>query len=131
MGIFDFFKKKKPAVPPTPPEDPAVDRSGWTGRDFEFMITGDLHIPDEDYDRIMTPNTLGWCKVHKDDWYYYQVAGDEYTYSWEMPGIQMIFNDEITYGKARQIADEVLENIRSTGQKAELLVLDSTKNYFF
>jgi hypothetical protein len=38
---------------------------------------------------------------------YYQVDKDEFSYSWEMPGIQMTFNPEITYLKAKQIADEV------------------------
>lgn len=45
MGLFDLFRKKKPSeltqqniiLPKLLP-----DRSNWTGKDFEFLITGEL-----------------------------------------------------------------------------------------
>jgi hypothetical protein len=45
-----------------------------SGKDFEFLITpSDIEIKTEDFDRIMTPDSLAWNKVIKDDWPYYQV----------------------------------------------------------
>lgn len=133
MGLFDFFKKKDKQVDPEPPNptQEQVDKSQWTGKDFEFLITGDIDIPAEDYDNIMTPNSFDWTKTMKDEWPYYQVGQDEFSYSWEMPGIQMTFNKEMPYGKAKKIADEVLGNIKGTGQQVELVTLDKTKVYKF
>ena len=72
---------------------------------------------------------LSGMKINKNDWTYYQVGQDEYSYSWEMPGIQMTFNESIPFQKAKKIADEIVEKIRATGQDAELMTLDKTKVY--
>ena len=114
---------------PTSGED--EDKSHWTGKNFEFLITGNIDITPADFDHLMTPNTFKWTKVVRDDWYYYQVGEDEFTYSWEMPGIQMTFNKEISFIKAKQIADEVIDNIIATGQEAELVVLNGSNAYRF
>jgi hypothetical protein len=131
MSLFNFFKRNKKADKDPPVVDSTVDRTAWTGKDFEFLITGDIEIPKDTYDSIMTPNSIEWIKIDKNNWTYYQVGQDEYNYSWEMPGIQMTFNESISYQKAKKIADEVVENIKATGQKAELVVLDKTKVYRF
>lgn len=108
-----------------------LDRYNWTGKDFEFLITGDLEIPDDVYDEIMAPNSYSWIKSNRDGLYYYQVGTDSFYYSWEPPGIQMVFNKEIGYPKAKQIADEVISNILATGQEAELVILQSDQIYGF
>jgi len=130
MGLFDFLKKKKVSNTEAPP-DAIEDWSTWTGKDFEFLIAGDITIPADDYDQIMTPNTFAWSKVNKNDWTYYQVGADEFSYSWEEPGIQMTFNTEITFEKAKRIAEEVIGNIKAIGQEAELIVLNSSKVHRF
>ncbi|GAB3718734.1 hypothetical protein GCM10027592_61920 [Spirosoma flavus] len=79
----------------------------------------------------MTPNSFEWVKVVKDGWPYYRVGNDEFSYSKEMPGIQMTFNEEITFEKAIKIADEVVDNIRMLGQQAELEIIDKTQIYGF
>ncbi|WP_442845382.1 hypothetical protein [Leeuwenhoekiella sp. H156] len=108
-----------------------INRTNWTGENFEFLITGVDKIPDEKYDIIMTPNSFEWKKVMKDDWPYYVVGDDEFSFSWEMPGIQFTFNNEVKYEKAKKIADEIIENINSIGQKAELIILEKNKIYRF
>ena len=120
MSMFDFFRRKKKS-------DRPVDKSQWTGKDFEFLITGNIVISENDFDKIMTPRSFDWTKIAKNEWTYYQVGQDEFSYSWEIPGIQMTFNESISYQKARRIADEVVENIRATGQAAELVPLDKTQ----
>lgn len=147
MGILDFFKKwiapKLPvtfkAIEPIAPEviEPVIpeaierDRNHLKGKDFEFLIRGDIDIPNEDFDLIMTPNSFKWSKVTKNDWVYYQVDGDEFSYSIEPPGIQMVFNKEISYLKAKKIVDEIVEKIKETGQQPELVIIDLTTVYKF
>ncbi len=114
-----FHKWKQKELPSK--DEPKVDKSMWRGKDFEFLISGDLEISSQAWDEMMTPNSMPWKKVMKSDWAYFQVGEDEFSYSSEMAGIQMTFNPEITYTKAKQIADEVIENIKRSGQEAELI----------
>ncbi len=65
-----------------------IDKKDWTGKNFEFLITGDITIPNSDFDRIMTPNSFNWEKIKKNNWIYYKVGKDEYSFSFEIPGIQ-------------------------------------------
>ena len=132
MGLFDFLKLRKAAsINTSLPPDIIEDRSTWTGKDFEFLITGDIKIPAEDYDQIMTPNTFTWSKVSRDDWTYYLVGPDEFSYSWEEPGVQMTFNNDMPFQKAKTIAEEVIGNIKASGQEAELIILNSSQAYGF
>ena len=146
MKLFRFLKKKLNELGTIPKEnrfekmakkptvevnDKNIDRTNWTGENFEFLITGVDEIPDEEYERIMTPNSFEWKKVIKDEWPYYVVGEDEFSFSWEMPGIQFTFNNEVKYEKAKKIADEIIENLNSIGQNAELLILESNKVYRF
>lgn len=149
MGIFEFIKKKlglvtetnetfaTPVINDKSPlpafqnnESAFIDMSSWTGEDFEFLIVGDIDVF-SDFDNIMTPNSLECTKIHKNNWDFYQVGQDEFSYSVEEPGIQMTFNKEIKFDKAKKIGDEVIANIIATGQEAELLILDNKKVYRF
>lgn len=149
MGLIDFINKKLgliaehnesfaaqvtnhkfPSSTNLNDEPTFVDRTGWTGEDFEFLIVADIDVF-SDFDNIMTPNSLEWTKIHKNDWDFYQVGQDEFSYSIEEPGIQMTFNKEILFDKAKKIVDEVITNIIAIGQEAELLILDNKKIYRF
>ena len=152
MKLFRFLKKKLNELDNIPEEKPTekitektavenerkaetntenIDRTNWTGENFEFLITGVDEIPNEGYDRIMTPNSFEWKKLIKDDWPFYVIGEDEFSFSWEIPGIQLTFNKEVKYEKAKKIADEIIENINSTGHKAELITLEKNKVYRF
>ena len=102
------------------------DTHNWTGADFEFSIQRadeefspyDIGLENCDYDEVMTPNSFTVNKIMKNNWNWYQVGEDEFTYSEEASGIQMVFNDEITFVKAKKIVDEVISNIeKCTGNK--------------
>jgi hypothetical protein len=134
MGIFDIFKRKKnPNNKNLESKDSFknVDFNNWTGENFEFLITSVEDIPYDEYDNIMTPHSFEWIKVIKDEYTLYRVGEDEFSFSWEMPGIQLTFNKEIKYLKAKKIADEIIENLNSIGQNAELLILESNKVHRF
>ena len=130
MGLFDIFKNKKANTIEQAPSAENIDWSEWTGQDFEFLIVGNIEIK-SDFDTIFTPKSMEWHKTTKNNWDYYQVDQDEFSYSIEEPGIQMIFNKEIPFEKAKKIADEVIANIIASGQQAELLILDNTNVYGF
>ena len=117
--------------PKTQTNNENIDRTKWSGENFEFLITGVDEIPNEKYDRIMTPNSFKWKKVIKNEWPFYIVGEDEFSFSWEIPGIQFTFNKEVKYEKAKKIAYEIIENINSIGQKAELVILEKNKVYRF
>ena len=134
MGLFDFLKRKRKSVKDLSEEkteSEIFDRKNWTGENFEFLITGDVEVPSSNYDDIMTPNSFAWEKTTKNDWTYYKVGQDEFSFSWEMPGIQFTFNKEVKFEKAKKIADEIIDNLRSNGQKAELVILEKGKVYRF
>jgi hypothetical protein len=106
-----------------------IETSKTTGKDFEFLLTpSDIEIPANDFDNLMTPDSMTWTKITKNDWTYYQVDKDEFSYSWEMPGIQMTFNPEITYMKAKLIADEVASKLtKYLGEKVEVHFIPKDK----
>jgi len=122
MGIFSFLNKKSKFA--------QADTSTATGKDFEILIQGDIDVY-ADWDNVMTPKSMKWEKLEKNNWTYYMVGDDEYCYSIESPGIQMTFNQEVSYSKAKQIADEIIENIKETGQEANLVVLNTSNIYKF
>ena len=94
---------------------------------FEFLIAGDIELTSDQFDNLMMPAFYDIKKVEKNGWVYFQVDSDEYTYSCEPPGIQMTFNKEATFQKAKQIADKIVQNLNRAGFTAELLVIDNSK----
>jgi len=104
-----------------------VDKSELTGIDFEFLITpSDIDIKAEDFDNIMTPDSFNWTKTIRDGWQFYQIDNDEFSYSWELPGIQMTFNKTIKYNKAKLIADQVVTKIEKYTKKEIQLIFITT-----
>ncbi|WP_290796517.1 hypothetical protein [Flavihumibacter sp. UBA7668] len=98
---------------------------------FEFLICGEIELSPEQFTRLMMPVSFQVKQVERNELVYFQADGDEFSYSCEPPGIQMTFNDECTYQKARKIADEVVHNLTIAGFSAELIVLDNSKIYKF
>lgn len=96
-----------------------------TGKDFEFLITpGNLEIKPEDFDVLMTPDSLPWTKASKSDRTWYQVDQDEFSYSRNDRGIQMVFNPGIRFEKARQIVEEVETKLKTyTGKEIEVMFI--------
>ena len=71
----------------------------------------------------MTPRNFAWSKPPLIKWPFYIVGKDEYSFFFEKRGIEMSFNETIEFNKAKQIADEIVEKICATGQKADLHVV--------
>jgi len=94
---------------------------------FEFLITGDIELTPEQFGTLLAPASMKVEQVERKGWIYFQANGDEFSYSWEIPGIQMMFNKECTFEKARQIAEKVVENLKSAGFDAELVIIDNSQ----
>ncbi len=130
---FNLFFKRK--ISPSQIQEPEIEqeRLNWNGSNFEFLIRFEDNkeptIPDGKlYDAIMTPNSMQWVKIVKDGCDYYRVGDDEYSYSWEMIGIQMVFNAEVSYIKAHKIVYEIINNLRYIGTNASLIIVDKSDN---
>lgn len=100
-----------------------MKRTYQTGKDFEFLITpGDIEIQPNDFDNLMTPDSIPWTKITRNEQICYQVGKDEFAYSRKTPGIQMTFNAAMKFEKARQIVEEVASKLTSyTGREIEVL----------
>ena len=92
---------------------------------------------------LIRPNESEWFDLHKEDFsrtfrpinfesetisgwgdHRIKLEGVEISFSYEDPGIQIIFYDEIDGETADQIVDEVLENIeKTTGQSGRVVPL--------
>ena len=99
-----------------------------TGKDFEFLITpADLEIKPEDFDPLMTPDSIPWTKTSKNDRTWYEVGKDGFSYVRGERGIQMMFNREIRFEKARKIIEEVETKLTAySGREIEVIFI-STK----
>ncbi|CDN75359.1 hypothetical protein [Elizabethkingia anophelis] len=106
-------------------------KTEFNNGEFEFLIRGEIELDSENWEQILTPNSFKTEKILRNDWFYFKVDNDEFSYSFEEPGIQMTFNNEMDFKKAKKIADEVIEKIKSTGQNAELEILNKSKIYKF
>lgn len=96
----------------------------FTGKDFAFLITApELTIPPEDFDRLMTPDSIPWTKINHNGGNGYQVGKDSFSYTRENDGFQMQFNPEIKFEKARKIVEEVADKLsKHMGMEVEVLL---------
>jgi hypothetical protein len=94
---------------------------------FEFLITGDIELTSEQSETLMLPFSFQVQQVERNGWIYFHSTGDEFSYSWEPQGIQMTFNKECTFQKAKQIADEILQNLREAGFDADILLIENSQ----
>ena len=107
--------------------------SKLTGKDFGFLILypENLEINDDLLEKLMPSDNTEGVTISKDDWLNHQPEGDEFTYSWKVPGIKMMFNDEMTYDKAKEIAEQVVTKLKDySGLKIELVLIDKTRLKF-
>lgn len=92
---------------------------------IEFLITpSDIEVSPDQFDHLMTPDSEPWTKGLKNNWPYYQIGEANLIYSWEPPGIQMAFSGNISFLKAKGIADEIVAKLAAyTSLDVELIVI--------
>ncbi|WP_300672469.1 hypothetical protein [Soonwooa sp.] len=114
MSIFNFWKKNKKKESDFQKENTEENllnlesKTDFKNGEFEFLICGEIKLDSESWEKILSPNTIDTKKVLRNGWPYFQVGSDEYSYSFEEVGIQMTFNEEMEFQKAKRIADEII-----------------------
>ncbi len=73
-----------------------------------------LEISDEVLEQFITGERKHWLKIWTHDWLYYTRDGEEDMYAWQLPGIKLVFDDEVLFDTATDIANEIVATL--TGQ---------------
>ncbi|MDX2304364.1 MAG: hypothetical protein NW226_16280 [Microscillaceae bacterium] len=101
-----------------------------SGKDFmitirrkdEYALGGSFDFAVDKFFEIMTPNSMSWrgLSMESRQWNI-EVGSDKIKYHWDLSGIHIQFNDEISFRKAFQIAEEVSKNLeKHTGYPAKM-----------
>lgn len=93
---------------------------------MEFLIRRtdgewfDLHS--NRFEEVLRPNSFSSRKVQGNAGYCIEVDNCIIEMNYEMPGLQIIFNGDISHDSARKIVEEICQNITSAiGQSGEIL----------
>ena len=103
------------------------NKSAFTEKEHAFLILypEDLDITDDLLDKLIPPGGKEFIRYSKDEWLHYQPAGHEDTYSFQLPGIKLIFTGDLIYDKIKDMADELVSKLKDhTGMKIELVTID-------
>ena len=66
--------------------------------------------------------------ISSDKWLFYKPAAEDDIYSWEIPGIKLIFKEEINYDTAKEFAERVVTKLKEdSGMEITLVAVDKTK----
>jgi hypothetical protein len=92
------------SIPPMPNDTPS------TMKHYAYIILypQGVEISDERLQKFITPDRKDWLQVWTHDWLYYTRDGEEDMYAWQLPGIKLVFNDEVLFDIALDIANEVV-----------------------
>ncbi len=93
----------------------------------EYLIRSDddwFDLQKDDFAQALCPLTFSSEQITGWGDHRIKVKGVDIAFSFEDPGIQIIFEDEIDGETADQIVDEILENIeKKTGQSGRVIPL--------
>ena len=108
-----------------------INKSAFTEKENAFLVLypDNLDIPDDVLDKLIPSENKEWMRTSTDKWLHYQPTGDEYCYSFELPGIKLIISGELPYEKVKTLADEFVKNLQHhySGMKIELVTIDKTR----
>jgi len=104
------------------------NKSAFTEKEHAFLILypEDLDITDDLLDKLIPPDGKEYMRYSKEEWLHYQPAGHEDTYSFQLPGIKLIFTSELDYDKIKDLADELVTKLKDhySEMKIELVTID-------
>jgi len=90
------------------------NKSAFTEKEHAFLILypEDLDITDELLDILIPLDGKKYMRYSKEEWLHYQPAGDQDTYSFQLPGIKLIFTGELDYDKINDLVDELVAKLK-------------------
>jgi hypothetical protein len=75
-----------------------------------------------DFEKVFHPNSFTSRRTEGNGEYCLEVEGCQVVISYEMPGLQVVFDGDISREIAKQIVTEICQNVTSfTGQSGEVL----------
>jgi archaellum component FlaG (FlaF/FlaG flagellin family) len=93
---------------------------------MEFLIRTnngecfDLHV--NDFEKVFHPKSFTSRRIEGNGEYCLEVEGCQVTINYEMPGLQVVIDGDISREKASQIVEEIRQNVTAfTGQSGEIL----------
>jgi hypothetical protein len=91
---------------------------------LEILIVGVNDVPANAGPEWLSPTGMEWRCTMRNKMPWYVVGEDGYTYSWEEPGIQLLFDEGVTANRAVEIAEAIVAGMQLRGYGGELVVID-------
>jgi hypothetical protein len=91
---------------------------------MELLIVGVGNVLNNVGPEWLAPANMAWQYEVRDKMPWYVVGADGYTYSWEPPGIQLLFDEGVAADRAVAIAEAIVAGMQERGYGGELLVID-------
>ena len=99
-----------------------------TGNAFLILHPQELLIHIAELNELIPAVDKDAVYISCDNWLFYQPIAEEDIYSWEIPGIKLIFSGEIAYDKAKEFAELIVAKLKaSSGMEITLVAVDKTK----
>lgn len=98
------------------------------GTAFLVLYPDSLEINNDLLDKLVLPDNKQQVVILTGDWLHYRPEADDHTYSWKMPGIKLIFGDDLSFDEAKVIANEFVARLKEhSGLDIQLVLIDQTK----
>jgi len=107
-----------------------LNSSNLTEKDIGFFILSPAgsEIPDEMLENLNATGKDESLHIFKSDWLVYQPADEEDAYSWQIPGIKLFFKNQTDFDTAKNIADQIVIELKDKTQlKLDLVIIDKTR----
>ncbi len=75
---------------------------------YIILYPAGAEISSERLEKFIPPERKDWLQIWAHDWLYYTRDGEEDMYAWKLPGIKLVFSDEVLFDTALDIANEVV-----------------------
>jgi hypothetical protein len=107
-----------------------LNASNLTEKDIGFFILSpaDSEIPDELLQNLNAAGKDESIHIFKCDWLIYEPSAEEDGICWQIPGVKLYFKDETDFDKAKNIANQILAELKDKTQlKLDLVFIDKTR----
>jgi len=98
------------------------------GTAFLILYPHELEINIDELREVISPANKDAIYISDDPWLFYQPVAGEDIYSWEIPGIKLIFKEEIDHDAAKTFAERIVATLNENSSvEITLVTIDKTK----
>ena len=99
-----------------------------TGNAFLILYPQELTPDLAELNELIPPADKDAIYISADNWLFYQPVAEDDIYSWEIPGIKLVFNGDIKYDEAKEFAERIVSTLKKgSGMEITLVAVDKTK----